>query len=188
MKHSDARRLATFFELAGQLKKERRKGWVLKAHIPNPESVADHVFRVALAAMLLGDLRKLDTYKILKMAILHDLGEAITGDLIPEEKRGVKDEREALDEVLSLLPEALRREYSKVWVEFSRQKSSESKLVKQADKFEMALQALGYAKELQGSKGLTELFRSAKRSVKDKVLLNVLEAYSETAEQLSRKT
>jgi HD superfamily phosphodiesterase len=66
--------LVKVLKTAGRLKKEMRRGWVVKAGIPNPESVADHTFRTVLLAMLLGDSRHFDTEKMMRMALIHDLG------------------------------------------------------------------------------------------------------------------
>jgi len=63
-----------------------------KLGLKNPESVADHAYCVAAIAMVLSDSKKLDSEKILKMAILHDLAESITGDLTPED--GPKQKKE----------------------------------------------------------------------------------------------
>ena len=77
--------LEDFFEIVINLKNVPRKGWTNKLKIKNPESVADHSFSMALMAMILSELHKLDTKKILEMALLHDLVESIVGDFTPAE-------------------------------------------------------------------------------------------------------
>ena len=71
--------LARFFVRSGRLKAERRRGWVKKLGLNNPESVADHSYRTALMAMVISDSRGLDTVKAVRLALLHDLPEAIVG-------------------------------------------------------------------------------------------------------------
>ena len=77
--------LFDFFYIVLELKKTPRKGWKEKIDVLHPESVADHSFSAAVMAMIFSDLKKLDTEKMLKMALLHDLSESITGDFTPEE-------------------------------------------------------------------------------------------------------
>ena len=78
-----------FLRMAAGLKKIPRQGWIDKAGISesvDPESVADHSnqYSVAVMAMLFGDNAKMDTCKMIRMALLHDIAESITGDLTPE--------------------------------------------------------------------------------------------------------
>ncbi|MBI5859248.1 MAG: HD domain-containing protein, partial [Nitrosarchaeum sp.] len=73
-----------FFNTSANLKKIPRQGWIDKLSIDNPESVADHTFSMAMMGMIFSDLENYDTEKILKMILLHDLAESITGDITPE--------------------------------------------------------------------------------------------------------
>ena len=116
MSPSDYQRLLTFFKLSGELKKQIRTGWLVKAKIDQPESVADHVFRTALIAMIIGPLKKLDLCKLLEMAILHDLDEVITGDLLPEEKNN-DNSNLFNDNLLTFLPSFLEQRYSELYHE-----------------------------------------------------------------------
>jgi putative hydrolase of HD superfamily len=75
--------LAPFFHSVLQLKSVRRAGWVSKVNVKDPESVADHTFSMCAIAMLLSDRLGLDTGRVMKMVILHDLAESIVGDYIP---------------------------------------------------------------------------------------------------------
>src|SRR3990170_2892125 len=82
--------LVNFFETVGKLKATARSGWV-EAGIQKPESVADHTFRTSIICMIYSDLEGLDELRVLRMALIHDLPEAITGDLTPLKKtRGSK--------------------------------------------------------------------------------------------------
>src|SRR5579863_4506443 len=100
--------LFDFFYLVSELKKVPRKGWISKVGIERPESVADHSYGTAMMAMVLSDSHTLDTEKILKMALLHDLAESITGDFMPDEisKENKKiAENDAMKEIFSKLPD-----------------------------------------------------------------------------------
>ena len=93
-----------FLKNVGKSKRLLRTGWV-REKVKDPESVAEHSFRVSVLAMVLTDKLgyDLDKNKLIKMALLHDLGEVITGDIVTErfdvidiKKRDAKekDERE----------------------------------------------------------------------------------------------
>jgi len=114
-----------FAHLAGKLKTTPRTGWVLR-HIPHPESVADHSWRVAVLCLLLcrnnsnnidnttnnnthqtEEVPPLDIAKCMEMAIVHDLAESIVGDIAPSDnvEKDVKMrlEEEAMATIAHLL-------------------------------------------------------------------------------------
>ena len=80
----DISSLLHFFREAGKLKTLVRAGWTRKG-VPAPESVAEHSFRMVLMAMVLGDRQDLDTLKLVKMCLIHDLPEVIAGDITPHD-------------------------------------------------------------------------------------------------------
>ena len=65
-------RFVDFAENVSKLKRIARKGWVSQVGVEKPESVADHSFACAILAMCLGDLKGLDTEKLIRLALLHD--------------------------------------------------------------------------------------------------------------------
>jgi putative hydrolase of HD superfamily len=139
--------LIGFLEAAGKLKQIPRTGWI-DLGIPHPESVADHSYRAALAAMLLSDSLGLDTLKVVRMSLLHDLAESETGDLTPSQKDENHEqlEDEAMTQILSTLMEPTRGLYLDAWREFKSKETDEAVLVNDADKIEMVLQASEYQK------------------------------------------
>lgn len=165
--------LIRFLKLAGRLKKEPRRGWVIRAGVAKPESVGDHTFRTALTAMILGDMRGLDTEKMVKMALLHDIGEALIGDLTPLDS-GKDKEAHAVGEILENLPEGLRSRYLELWRELHDGSSTEARLVADIDRFEMALQASEYEEEGYSKETMGEFKASAARSIRDGELLKLL--------------
>ena len=130
---------------AGKLKRLPRTGWV-EAGVRDPESVADHSYRVALLSMLLSDQAGADTLKTLRMAVLHDLAEAVTGDLTPRQKTGDYEamESRAIRGLVEGLPVEQRRLYVDAMDEYATGETEEAALVHTADKLEMVLQALEY--------------------------------------------
>jgi putative hydrolase of HD superfamily len=71
-----------FFLEVNKLKTIQRTGWVLRK-VKNPETIADHTFRVAIVSWLLGEKKNLNITRIIKMALFHDLCEVYAGDVTP---------------------------------------------------------------------------------------------------------
>jgi putative hydrolase of HD superfamily len=173
--------LFDFFYIVSELKKVSRKGWKEKIGITHPESVADHSFSVAIIAMVFSDLQKLDTQKVLKMALLHDLSESVTGDFTPEEisKRNKKEiENQTMNEILSKLPSEISTEYASIWNEFQEETSKESVLMHEIDRLEMAIQALKYNAEGYPKEKLALFVESARKNIKSKEVLEILDEIS----------
>lgn len=173
--------LFDFFYLASELKRVPRTGWKNKVGIEHPESVADHSYGTALMAMIFSDIHNLDTEKILKMALLHDLAESITGDFMPgeistENKRTA--ENEAMQEILAKLPENIVIKYQSIWNEYTRADTAESVLLHDIDKLEMAIQAMKYSSEGFSNEKLGLFIDSAKKEIKSKELLDILDTLS----------
>ncbi|AIF69778.1 hypothetical protein PAP_06920 [Palaeococcus pacificus DY20341] len=150
------------FSAAGDLKKIPRMGWLLRG-VSNPESVADHSYRVVLITLILADeLREkgiqIDVERALKIAILHDLGESRITDIPLSAQRYLdkkKAEKKAMVELLLGLGKR-GLDYYKLFEEYEEESSLEGRLVKFADKLEMVLQAYEYEKA--GYKNLEEFW------------------------------
>ena len=165
-----------FFNTSVKLKKIPRQGWIDKLSINDPESVADHTFSMAIIGMIFSDLENQDTGKILKMILLHDLAESITGDIPPEqiskEKKTIL-ENNTMKKILNDLPLSLQKQYGVIWEEYQSNNSKEAKIVHQLDKLEMALQAKIYSNEGYSKEKLDSFFNSAKNEIKDPKLLEL---------------
>jgi putative hydrolases of HD superfamily len=75
--------LLDFLLLAQNLKVTKRTGWVNHG-VDEPESIADHMHRMSLIALLLPlDNLNIDRDSLIKMALVHDVAEAVVGDIIP---------------------------------------------------------------------------------------------------------
>jgi putative hydrolase of HD superfamily len=132
----------TFLRAAERLKTVTRSGWTSTGQ---PESVAEHTWRLCLMAMILyGRTDAVDLAKLLKMCLIHDLGEAIGGDVpAPAQQAGVnKADRERTDllELIAPLPAAARREIAELWDEYEAAASPEARVAKGLDKLETILQ------------------------------------------------
>ena len=142
--------LSNFFNHVLNLKTVPRQGWIDKLKLDNPESVADHSYSMAVIAMFLGDLLNMDTSKMIKMTLLHDLAESITGDLTPEKASKINKnnlEENTMKSILQELPDSLSKEYFEIWKEYLDKSSDESLLVHEIDKFEMAIQSIKYSND-----------------------------------------
>ena len=125
--------LLDFFNLSANLKNISRQGWIDKLSLTNPESVADHTFSMAIIGMVLSDSKNYDTEKILKMILLHDLAESVTGDITPDKKpknEKIILENKIMKDILANLPKQIQTSYFKIWEEYQENKSSDSKFVR----------------------------------------------------------
>lgn len=117
------------------------------------ESTAEHTWRLCLMAMVFGPAlgppdRALDMARLLKICIVHDLGEAISGDIPAVLQAQLaaqafdKSERERADllTLMAPLPEALRAEFLDLWEDYEHARSAEARAVKALDKLETIVQ------------------------------------------------
>ncbi|KAJ2515748.1 hypothetical protein GGI11_003668 [Coemansia sp. RSA 2049] len=152
-----------FLTIVERLKRTKRTGWINNG-IRGPESIADHMHRMGIMAMLIED-EALDRSRCIKMAIVHDLAESLVGDITPhdgvskEEKRKLEaDAMEQLVQTLGMSEHA--REIQALWLEYENGETNEAKLVFDLDKCEMILQALEYEKS--DAKALDQFFDSTR--------------------------
>lgn len=142
MEADDLEGVLTFLRAAERLKTVNRSGWTSAGQ---QESVAEHTWRLCLMAMLLyGRTPGIDFARLLKMCLIHDLGEAIGGDVpAPAQTAGTgKADRERADllQLTASLPSALQHEILELWDEYEAAGSPEAKLAKGLDKLETILQ------------------------------------------------
>ena len=107
------------------------------------ESVAEHSWRAALMALLLREeFPELDTDRVIKMCIVHDLGECFTGDIPTFEKNEShrKTEDQLLEEWVKGLPQGVSHELSRLFWEMNAQNTPEARLFKAIDKLEALIQ------------------------------------------------
>jgi putative hydrolase of HD superfamily len=142
MRAEDLEGVLTFLRAAERLKTVTRSGWTSEGQ---QESVAEHTWRLCLMAMLLySEAPGIDLARLLKMCLIHDLGEAIGGDVpAPAQKQGggkAAQERTDLVQLTTSLPADLQREITGLWDEYEAASSPEARLAKGLDKLETILQ------------------------------------------------
>ncbi|KAF9511401.1 hypothetical protein BS47DRAFT_1185728 [Hydnum rufescens UP504] len=139
-----------FFHLLERLKTQKRTGWI-NNHVPDPESISDHMYRMSVLALCSSD-PDLDVSKCTMMCIVHDIAEAQVGDIAPshgiakEEK--IRLETEAMRNIVHdmLHNSSAAQRIEALWQEYEAGETAEAKFVKDLDRIEMALQASEYEK------------------------------------------
>ncbi|KAG9017952.1 hypothetical protein FRB90_000078 [Tulasnella sp. 427] len=133
-----------FFHLLERLKSQKRTGWVNNG-IPNPESISDHMHRMALLALCSSD-PNLDVGKCALLAVVHDLAEAQVGDIAPSDGVSKQEKRRleaaAMDNIINdmLGGGVAAHRIKALWDEYEAQETAEARFVKDLDLLEMALQ------------------------------------------------
>ena len=128
--------LIEFLGVVEKLKCNTRHSWTSSGR---HESVAEHSWRLSLFAMLCADeYPDLDMNKVVRMCIIHDLGEAITGDVPSFEKTETNEmtEKEAWDTLLSMLPAPYAGEFAALYAEMEAKQTPEAQLYKALDNME----------------------------------------------------
>lgn len=134
---------STFLDIlkvAEKLKCNTRHSWTSSGR---HESVAEHSWRVALMALLMRDeFPELDMDKVIRMCLIHDLGESFTGDIPSFEKKeeDTQKEDEAFFEWLDTFPSPYREEFTELLTEMNELKTGEAKLYKALDNLEAVVQ------------------------------------------------
>ena len=181
MDDRDLAGVLAFLRDAERLKTTARSGWTSAGE---RESVAEHTWRLCLMALLLApEYPRVDFARLVKICLVHDLGEAIGGDVpAPEQARraaageaGKADaERRDLLQLVAPLPGARRAEIVALWDEYEAGGSAEARLAKALDKLETILQHvqgqnppgfdyrfnLGYGRRWTGDDALVQRIRA----------------------------
>jgi putative hydrolases of HD superfamily len=142
--------IIAFLHTCSRLKGTKRTGWLLRG-LTDVESVADHSWRMSLMVLLLGSSAGIDAPRAMSIALVHDLAEALVGDIAPGQgvdkatKRRLEDD--AMNTIVGHLNaenSALGRHVRALWLEYESAHTAEALFVKDMDKLEMILQAREY--------------------------------------------
>jgi len=138
--------------------------------VVDPESVAAHCFGVALTAVLMADAMQepVDVERVVRMALLHEVGEARITDLPyrtlcyidPQTKS--KAEKAAAHDLLG----PISKEYAALWEEFEAAETLEARIVRAADKVQMMAKVLRYEQEGRGN--LADFWRNVEFNENDR--------------------
>ena len=142
--------IRAWFEIV-QLKQLYRQGWLKRGiSTADCETVAEHTFGNAMLCLLLArDYPALQLEKVLRLALVHDIGEAYVGDITPhdrvEKSEKTRLETEAVERILGKLPNGASLIAD--WHEYEAGETAEARFVKQVDRLELALQASVYGRQ-----------------------------------------
>jgi putative hydrolase of HD superfamily len=137
-----------FLRSAERLKATDRSGYTSAGR---PESAAEHTWRVCLMALVLAPaFPEVDFARLIRICLVHDLGEAVSGDVpAPEQARRLAEdpaagkaasERRDLVSLVAPLPAPRRDEILALWDEYEAAVTPEARLAKALDKLETVLQ------------------------------------------------
>lgn len=123
---------------ANMLKINTRHNWTIGER---KESVADHSWRIALMAMLISqedEFKNVDMNKVIRMCLIHDLGEAFTGDnpVFDKNKEDENKEDEIFFSWVNAFPAAQKEEWNALLKEMNALETVEAKTYKALDKLE----------------------------------------------------
>jgi Predicted hydrolases of HD superfamily len=173
-----------FIEELEHLKDNTRTAWTKDGR---HESIAEHSWRLSVFAMTIEDyFPGVDFNKVVRMCLVHDLGEVYDGDVSAtieanrEEK--LKREENAVNKLCALLPEKIRTRLLPIWWEYNKGETPEAKLAKSLDKMETIIQHnqgknppdFDYAFNLQYGKEYSQLdpVMTALRQIVDRETMN----------------
>ncbi|MCG8549684.1 MAG: HD domain-containing protein [Desulfobacterales bacterium] len=132
-----------FFKNSEQLKDTTRSAYTSKGR---HESSAEHSWRLCLMAVVLEkEFPGIDIGKLLKLCIIHDLGEAMNGDIPAVDQtddinnKGMEERKDLMELARPLSPE-LQKKILGLWDEYENAESQEAKLAKALDKLETLIQ------------------------------------------------
>ena len=143
----DLQNTLKFLHVAEGLKRELRHSWLSDGR---QESVAEHTWRVALMAMAIEEHlpQKVNSERLLKMIIIHDLVEVYATDIpafdtmnnikVKEQKR--QNEMKAIEKIRNLLGNDTGQQFYDLWFEFEHKKTYEAKVANALDKLEAQIQ------------------------------------------------
>jgi putative hydrolases of HD superfamily len=152
--------ISAFLNHFYKLKEVKRSGWESKLLLRHSESVAEHTLSMIVLAVIIAEYNNYASTKIIKMikmTLIHDLGESMIGDYMPntiktEKKKQLEDN--AINNIISKIPWlVIRNKYIKLWREFKENKTDISRLIHLIDKLDMAIQAKYY---MENNKNINE--------------------------------
>lgn len=156
-----------------RLKTTKREGW-RRFGLNHGESIGDHMYRMAIITLLCPPTLapKLDLGRCTRMALIHDMAEALVGDITPMDNvvKSEKSRREAetmdyvCDQLLGKVGGGLQAdEIKKVWWEYENDETLEAHFVHDVDKMELLLQMVEYERSADGRLDLGEFSRVSER-------------------------
>lgn len=137
-----------FFDDIDKLKHTERSGWI-KHDVERPrDTIASHSFGSALIGWVLSEKEGLDSDKVVKMLLMHDLIMAYVEDFTPEDDEfdsKKEKEIEASEKLFEDVPDEIEEEFRDLFNELQEMNSAEAKIVNESDKLDTLFQASKYS-------------------------------------------
>lgn len=136
----DEEKVLQFLSLAEKLKCQTRHSWTTNGR---QESVAEHVYRLMVFVWLVREeFPDYDMNRVMELALFHDMGEALTGDIpaFEKDKEDEKKEEQAQEKIAGMLPEPYRERLADIFREVEKKETKESRLLAALDKLEALIQ------------------------------------------------
>ncbi len=162
--------MSNFYDEIFKLKNLIRRGWQLRIfNRERLESDAEHTFSCCLLALKIIEDRKLElnTEKVLKILLFHELGEIDVGDITPVDNISKEEkynkEKIAIERISKVfeMPEIIE-----LWLEFEENKTKEAKFCKMIDKLDAVMQSKVYSSEQNESEPFNEFYENALDKIK----------------------
>jgi putative hydrolase of HD superfamily len=161
-----------FFHILELLKTTKREGW-RRFGITSGESISDHMYRMSIITMLAPPpLRaRLDLSRCTNMALIHDMAEALVGDITPVDNvpkvEKSRRERTTMEYFTGTLLGGVKggagKQILEIWEEYEAGETLEAKFVHDVDKVELVLQMTEYERARKGKLNLSEFSWVSKR-------------------------
>lgn len=195
------KRYIDFFHEIGKLNNVKRKGLVLIG-AKNPNSISEHIYRATMMTWMLGNKRKINLEKAIKMSLIHDICELYAGDITPYDKKLPKDkkkwpdlfdkwprsvksdkikdflkkhkkEKEALVKITANLPEDSKKEILALWYEYEKNSTKEAKFVKQVNRLDTLFEAFECGKK-SGCRPFNSWWVGSEEHIDDPLLIECM--------------
>jgi putative hydrolases of HD superfamily len=169
--------MAAFLFEAGHLKNLPRSGWLLLG-MTQPESVAEHSFRVGLVGIALAAMEGADPGRTAALCLMHDVHETRIGD-VPSVGRAYVTT--AIPEAVTAhqtsgMPDEIAKVFQELTAEYEATETLESKVAKDADKVETLLQASEYRAQGYATEAWQDTSIQALRTESAKQLAQAIKA------------
>ncbi|KAF8856821.1 hypothetical protein BDZ45DRAFT_675179 [Acephala macrosclerotiorum] len=168
-----------FFHMLERLKTTKREGW-RRFGIKDGESISDHMYRMSLITMFAPPSlsSRIDVQRCVKMALIHDMAEALVGDITPVDGVAKHEKNRRESTTMDYFEKSLLgrvnggvtgKDIKAIWQEYEDSKTLESKFVHDVDKIELILQMVEYEKREDRKLDLGEFSWVATRIELDEV-------------------
>ena len=171
--------------LVHRLKEEPRTGWKVRGLEGKAESVAEHSYSLATLAMFLSQGLGLDQQRVIQLALVHDLVEALTTDIAvyahpPEERERIAAQKELAEtsaalKISEILGEKWGAFFLSLFNEYREKRTPEAIFVSELDKLEFVLQSYRFNGRLR-EEHYHEFMLSVEPRVSHPVLRTILES------------